>query len=146
MAKQVRGGGTTVKVAKKVSSEPQPEHADRYLVWRFGRLDHEGTFACGTLDPSHVANLEHELTQFQSEPIWSLRKKKWLKFVPASDMTAAGQGRLSEINDQEDGLWQLHLTRDKWRVWGYFDDPEFFFVWWDSGHAVATGKSHNRKA
>lgn len=61
-------------------------------------------------------------------------------------MTVDGRRRLAKINKQEDGLWQLHLKHKKWRVWGYFEDPEFFFLWWDSDHAVATGKSRKRKS
>jgi hypothetical protein len=93
-----------------------------------------------------VPGLERELVAFQDEPIWSLRKKNWLKFVPGEDMTHDGQRRLTEVNPQEEGLWQLHLGQNKWRVWGYFEEPEFFFLWWDSNHGAATGKSRRRSS
>jgi hypothetical protein len=74
------------------------------------------------------------------------RRKHWLKFVPIDEMTAEGRRRLAKVNEQEDGLWQLHLQRNKWRIWGYFEEPEFSFLWWDSDHGVAIGKSHRRRS
>ena len=145
MSKRIKGSTGSAKPKKRVIEEPATP-SDGHLVWRFGRLDHFGRFACQTLAGADVPALEQELVAFQSEPIWSLRRKHWLKFVPASDMTPDGQTGLSAINPQEDGLWQLHLHRYKWRIWGYFEDPEFFFLWWDSDHAVATGKSRNRRS
>jgi hypothetical protein len=114
------------------------------LVWRFGRMDLEGQFGCHLLRFDDVGELETELKTFQEEPIWALRKRKWLKFVGIDEMTADGRRRLEAVNKQEDGLWQLHLGRYKWRIWGYFEDPEFYFFWWDNSHAVATGKWRNR--
>lgn len=115
-------------------------------MWRFGRLDHQGKFGCHTLLSADVRELEDELKAFQDEPIWSLRERDWLKFVEIEDMTSDGRRRLTQISKQETGLWQLHLARHKWRVWGYFDEPEFFFLWWDSGHGVATGRSRTRRS
>lgn len=148
MAKRsVKGDTGPRKPKKRVTTPPEiAEPSLRYLVWRFGRLDHGGRFGCQQLVQVDAPRLERELVAFQSEPIWSLRRKRWLKFVPVADMTPDGQRRLAEVSEQEDGLWQLHLARDKWRVWGYFEDPEFFFLWWDNEHGVATGRSRSRRA
>jgi hypothetical protein len=135
------------KPAKRVTEQPgiaEPSH--RRLIWRFGRLDHDTAFGCQHLLSTDVRELEKELETFQEELISALRQKRWLKFVPVDDMTQAGQKALSAVNDKEEGLWQLHLLRYKWRIWGYFEDPEFFFVFWDCNHNIATGTSHRRKA
>jgi hypothetical protein len=116
------------------------------LVWRFGRLSHDGQFGCQTLALQDVPGLERELVTFQKMPIWELKMKGWLKFIGAEEMTAEGQQCFASLNSQDNGLWQLHLHRDKWRIWGYFETPEFFFLWWDSKHAVAVGRSRHRKA
>ncbi len=145
MKRQVKGKTGPTKPTKKVPKGPPSEPSDRYLVWRFGKMDWNGDFGCDKLGLVDAPELEQELAAFQAEPIWSLRKKNWLKFISVQDMTTEGRQRLAEVNQQEDGLWQLHLNRYKWRVWGYFEDPEFSFVWWDSDHGVATGKSRNRK-
>ena len=145
MSKRIKGSTGSAHPTKRVI-EPPPEHRDHHLVWRFGRLDHEGQFACQTLDSADVPDLEQELVRFQDEPIHSLRRKHWLKFVPIDEMTAEGRRRLAKVNQQEDGLWQLHLQRNKWRIWGYFEEPEFFFLWWDSDHGVAIGKSRRRRS
>lgn len=144
MSKRVKGNAGSARPTKHVVERPS-EPADRYLVWRFGRLDYDGKFACRTLVGNDVPELERELVAFQQEPIWSLRRKNWLKFVPADEMTQDGQRRLFQVSKQEDGLWQLHLQRHKWRVWGYFEDPEFFFLWWDGDHGVATGRCRKRR-
>ena len=145
MRTRVKGNTGRARPTKRVIDAPPSETPERYLVWRFGRLDHDGKFASLTLARSDVPDLERELVAFQDESIDALLKRRWLKFVPVSDMTRDGQQRFGEINKQEEGLWQLHLGRNKWRVWGYFERPEFFFLWWDSEHAVATGKSRNRR-
>jgi hypothetical protein len=148
VSRRVKGGTGRRKPKKRVTTSPEvAAPSDGFLVWRFGRLDHDGAFGCNTLAADDVKGLETELVAFQMQPIYALRAKKWLKFVPIGDMTLDGRKRLSQISDdQEDGLWQLHLGRWKWRVWGYFEDPEFFFLWWDSRHTVATGKSRNRQS
>ncbi len=60
-------------------------------------------------------------------------------------MTPKGQKALGEVSEQEEGLWQLHLGRNKWRIWGHYKEPEFFFLFWDPDHEIATGKSRHRK-
>jgi hypothetical protein len=145
--KRVRGGRASKYAKKKrVPTGPAAEPAEeRFLVWQFGKLDHSGPFCCSNLALPEVPVLEKELAEFQSEPIGSLRRKRWLKFIEVQDMAREAQGRLGEISQaQEDGLWQLHLAHDKWRVWGYFDTPHFTFLWWDGDHAVATGRSRHR--
>lgn len=118
-----------------------------YLVWRFGRLDHHTDFACLGLKESDVRELEEELAILQREKISELERKRWLKFIDRGDMTQAGQKALDKASHrQESGLWQLHLKRHKWRIWGYFDRPEFFFLFWDEDHAIATGKSRTRRS
>lgn len=148
MSRRVKGDTGRRKPKKRVTTSPEAAAppSNGFLVWRFGRLDHAGAFGCNTLAAGDVEGLEKELVAFQREPIYALRAKKWLKFVPIEDMTPDGRKRLFQISDnQGDGLWQLHLGRWKWRVWGYFEDPEFFFLWWDSAHTVATGRSRKRK-
>ena len=113
-------------------------------MWQFGQLDHEGEFGWHHLALEDVEELEQEVVAFQNDPIHELRRKGWLKFIRIEDMTAAAQKRLRTVNRQENGLWQLHLARYKWRIWGYFEDPRFSFLWWDRDHAVASGRSRQR--
>ncbi len=143
--KRVKARRSSHRAKKRATTDPEiAQPTNRHLVWRFGKLDHEGQFGWQTLALDQVQELEREIVDFQQAPIYELRKKNWLKFIGADEMTPAGRERLSELNDQENGLWQLHLARHKWRVWGYFEEPEFSFVWWDCEHAVATGRSRHR--
>ncbi|HEY4809898.1 MAG TPA: hypothetical protein VIH71_02455 [Solirubrobacteraceae bacterium] len=145
--KRVSGKDGKDKATKRVTERPGiTEPSDRHLVWRFGRLDHDTAFRCQNLLNTDVREVEKELETFQGELISALRQKRWLKFIPAGDMTQAGQRALWEVNDKEEGLWQLHLLRYKWRIWGYFEDPKFFFVFWDCNHDIATGNSRTRNA
>lgn len=145
--RNVKGSTGKARAAKRVTQPPPETPKYRYLVWRFGRLDHKTGFSCGTLLRTDVRELERELAILQKEPISSLVKKRWLKFIGANEMTPNGRQALAEAsNKQEEGLWQLHLKRYKWRIWGYFEEPEFFFLFWDAGHEIATGKSRHRKA
>jgi hypothetical protein len=143
--KRVKGNTGKSKATKKVTQSPSPPADQRYLIWRFGRLDYGGLFACRTLAPVDAPGLEQELVVFQQHPIYKLLEHNWLKFISTEEMTADGRKRLLEVNPQESGLWQLHLHRDKWRIWGYYEPPEFCFLWWDSTHGVATGRSRSRK-
>lgn len=147
MGKRIKGNTGKASAAKRITHEPETKSPDRhkYLVWRFGRLDHESEFGCQTLDGDDARELEKELAILQKESIASLHRKRWLKFIGRDEMTPKGRKALGVISKgQEEGLWQLHLKRYKWRIWGYFDDPEFFFLWWDSNHGVATGKWRRR--
>src|SRR6266542_2997081 len=132
MGKTVRGKTGKANPPKKVIEGPSPE-AEWYLIWRFGRLDLDSTckFSWQMLEACDVAELERELVKFQNWKISTLRRKGWLKFIGKESMKVEAQRRLAEINKLENGLWQLHLHRDKWRVWGYFEEPEFYFLWWD---------------
>jgi hypothetical protein len=143
--RNVKGSTGKARANKRVTKTPPVTPKYRYLVWRFGRLDHETSFSCGALLHTDVRELEKELAILQREPISTLLGKRWLKFIGASEMTPEGQKALAEVSKQENGLWQLHLKRYKWRVWGYFDEPEFSFLFWDAGHEIATGKSRHRK-
>jgi len=145
VSKRIKGSTGAARPPKRVIEAPR-ESGYRHLVWRFGRLDYEGQFACQTLDLADIPDLERELQAFQREPIHSLRQRHWLKYIPGDEMTSDGRKRLAEVSEQEDGLWQLDLQRNKWRIWGYFEDPEFYFLWWDGGHAVATGRSRRRRS
>lgn len=111
-----------------------------------GRLDKDGLFSWLKLEPGDVAQLENELVAFEERTLAELRRLRWLKLIPLDDMTVKGQSRLQEISDEKEGLWQLHLAYGKWRIWGYFEDPAFYIVWWDPNHDVCTGKSVKRKA
>jgi hypothetical protein len=114
---------------------------DGHIVWRFGRLDKEGEFGWQNLSEDCLVDLERELEEFQSRPLSVLRRElKWLKYIGSTEMAPAAQKRLSQIANKETGLWQLHLGHDRWRVWGYFEDPEYYFVWWDPDHLVCPGK------
>lgn len=144
--KHVTGKTGKTEAPKRVVKPAGAAPHDRCLVWRFGRLDHETQFGCQTLPKAHVKELEGELAVFQGQPIPTLLDKRWLKFIPADDMTPDGQKELAKVSTQEEGLWQLHLHRHKWRIYGYFADPEFFFLWWDGDHDVATGRSRTRKS
>jgi hypothetical protein len=145
MGKRVNDKSQIKTAPKRVEIEPDFSGKDRrFLVWRFGRLDHETEFGCQTLVSTDVKALEQELAVFQREPIWRLRRNEWLKFIPAKDMTRAGQEALQRINKQEEGLWQLHLHDERWRIYGYYEEPEYFFLWWDGGKKVATGRSRRR--
>ncbi len=125
---------------------PAPEPTKYgHLVWRFGRLDHATQFNCQQLLAADSAELETELEVFQDEPIYMLKRKRWLKFIPVAEMTAKGQKALGEVNEQEEGLWQLHLLRHRWRIWGYFEDPEFYFLFWDLATTSPPGESRRRR-
>ena len=108
MSKRIRGGTGPAKPKKRVTTAPAVVAPSAgYLIWRFGRLDHGGEFGCQTLLHADVKGLESELEAFQRDPIYSLQRKGWLKFVRAEDMTHAGRQRLANISKQENGLWQL---------------------------------------
>jgi hypothetical protein len=107
-------------------------------------LEHDGDFGWQKLTVGCADILEKEVCVFQETPIHELRSKKWLKFIPISDMKIPAQNRLRRISKQQDGLWQLHLHHDKWRIWGYYEEPNFAFLWWDPDHGVATGASRRR--
>lgn len=117
----------------------------QHLVWRFGRLDHETRFGCQTLQRDEAQEVEAELRTFQDATIADLRRKRWLKLITVADMTPDGKKALEQVAANEEGLWQLHLNRHKWRIWGFFEEPEFFFVFWDANHDMATGRSRQRK-
>jgi hypothetical protein len=145
--KRVKGNTGKATAAKQVTEPPDSAApSSKHLVWRFGRLDHETEFGCHTLLSTDVRALEKELEVFQEEPIWRLRALDWLKFIPIDEMTPAGQAALVRVNKQESGLWQLHLHSERWRIYGYFRDPEYYFLWWDGEKKVATGKSRKRNA
>jgi hypothetical protein len=147
VSKRIAGSTGKTKARKRVTGQPaSAAPSSRYLVWRFGRLDYGTTFNCQKLLRTDVQGLESELASFQRVTIAALERKRWLKFIPAEQMTPEGRRALAEVNPQEEGLWQLHLLRYRWRVWGYFENPEFFFLWWDGDHAVATGKWRKRKS
>lgn len=143
--KRVKGKTGKGRPERRVTEEAAPKD-ERHIVWRFGRLHHAVPFGCQTLVAERAQDLERELCHFQDEPIYSLRRKGWLKFVRKSDMTRKGQQAVASASPQEDGLWQLHLHRDKWRIWGFFEAPNFFFLFWDPDHEIATGKSRKRSS
>jgi hypothetical protein len=140
--KQKLRAGTIPKKRVPPSEEPPP---NRFIVWRMGQLDLEGTFSWLKLGAADVAQLERELVEFETKTLNELKHLRWLKLIPVSDMTPDGKRRFNEISAEPEGLWQLHLAYGKWRVWGHFEDPSFYIVWWDPNHAVCTGKSVNRK-
>jgi hypothetical protein len=144
---QGRGRTAPTRRARRVElSAPLPEPTNRYLNWRFGRLDHDGRFSCRTLarlTEEELKILERHLLTFQATPIWELEKEHVLKFIGTRDMTPAGRERLAVVSPQENGLWQLRVPHDKWRIWGYFENPDFTFLWWDGLHEVAVGRSRS---
>jgi hypothetical protein len=147
VGKRIKGkDGKAASGSKRVIVATEKEPPDRHLIWQFGRLDYATVFGCHRLRSEDAQELEHELTTFQGKLISTLRRKDWLKFVPIEDMTPDGRKALAQINKQESGLWQLHLHKYKWRVWGYFDHPKFYFLFWDAGHGIATGRSRRRSS
>lgn len=145
--KRVKGNTGKARPTKQIAEAPAVSlPSARHLVWRFGRLDHTTSFSCQTLLRADAEELERELAEFQDETIPALKSKRWLKYINRREMTPDGRSALAEVSQDEEGLWQLHLKRHKWRIWGYFDDPEFFFVFWDCDHNIATGKSRTRSS
>lgn len=109
-------------------------------------MDLDGDFSWLGLTSECVAELEQELATFERKSIDELRRLRWLKHIPVREMTVDAQRRLRAISAELEGLWQLHLSRHRWRVWGWFEDPMFYVVWWDPNHNVCTGNSRKRRA
>lgn len=120
----------------------------RHIVWRLGQLDLAGEFGWHKLEPEHVAQLERELMEFESRPLYELTGKlNWLKPIPAKDMTPRAQRQLvADGRDPDEDLWQLHLSYGKWRIYGYYSEPYFHISWWDPDHDACTGKSVKRRS
>lgn len=134
---------------KRVPADAGPPKPD-YLVWRLGRLNKEGAFSWLDLSPDAIAALETELVEFENRPLHELKNLRWLKFIEAEEFTPKGRRAFSEIADKRmggdtEGLWQLHLATSRWRIWGHFEDPMFYVVWWDPDHDACTGKSVKRR-
>lgn len=122
------------------------EESDRHLSWRFEGVDYGGTWGWLNLQSSDAKDLNAELVQFEREQIYVLKRRRWLKFIPMKDMRPGVEDRLREIGREDEGLWQLHLSRNKWRVWGFYEEPVFYILWWDSRHDVCTGRSRQRRS
>jgi hypothetical protein len=143
--KKVRDRKPKGKATKRVASAAVAEVKDeRYLGWRVAEVDFGGAWGWANMAPGDMERLRHELVEFEKEPIWSLKRKRWLKLIPVDDMKQGASDRLTEIDREDDGLWQLHLLHHKWRVWGFLEGATFFFLWWDPDHTVATGACRNR--
>lgn len=139
--------GTVPK--KRVPDDAGPPKPD-YIVWRMGRLIKAGDFSWLDLDTGLIAALESELVEFETRPLHELKQLKWLKFIESDEFTPKGQKAFDRISDKRmggdtEGLWQLHLATGRWRIWGHFEDPMFFMVWWDPEHEACTGKSVSRR-
>lgn len=108
-------------------------------------MDFEGTWGWAKLVSVDCERLHQELQAFEDETLAFLKQRRWLKLIPPQDMTQGAVRRLRELGrDDPEGLWQLHLAHDKWRVWGFLEEPLFYVLWWDPDHSVATGKSRSR--
>lgn len=145
MPKRVKGrkDRPTKRVLKPVERVAPPDR-DR-LTWRLAQIDFDGEWGWANLASGDCQRLHQEMDAFESEKLATLRQKKWVKVIPPKDMVNAARKRLREIGrDDPEGLWQLHLGHNKWRVWGFLEGSTFYVLWWDPDHSVATGKSRTR--
>jgi hypothetical protein len=137
------------KAAKRVpSAKPPDPSGELFIGWRFEQIDFESEWGWRTMSPACTERLRQELVTFEKEPLRTLKDKRWVKFIPIREMVYGAKDRLEEIGRDDEGLWQLHLGYDKWRVWGFLDEGSgaFYFLWWDPDHGVATGKCRNRQS
>ncbi len=93
VSKRVNDRSQATGTAKRVTDEPGiGAPSSLHLVWRFGRLAHTGQFAWQKLLRMDAEAMEAELALFQQEPIALPQRKRWLRFIPSTDITPDGQG------------------------------------------------------
>jgi hypothetical protein len=148
VAKRVKGRRGR-RPPKRVLKPAEPEVPAKpvRLTWGLAQVDFDGEWGWRKLVGEDCERLHREMDAFESEQLVTLRKKRWVKLIPPKDMVNDAQKRLKEIGrDDPEGLWQLHLAHNKWRVWGFLEDSTFYVLWWDPDHSVATGKSRTRSS
>ncbi len=146
--KKVKRKAPKKRASKRVlhAAASEPGDGERHIAWRMGQIDFTSEWGWQNLDPADAEELKQELVVFEREPLRTLKDKRWVKFIPTKDMEHRAAERLHELERDEEGLWQLHLSRHKWRVWGFLEDASFHIFWWDPEHNVCTGHSRTRRS
>ena len=132
-----------VRKRPTVAVDPDAQR-DRALAWRFARVDLAGSWWWGELASEHVAELQQQLADLETQTVHALTNSDELKPIAVTDIAREAQQRLRDIEQEDvDELWELRL-RDRRRVWGIVQGSFFYLLWWDPSHTVCTGKDRAR--
>lgn len=129
--------GATFKVPQAPSSPALGKVGKDKIVWRFSKMDFEGTWSWATITKEKLVEVHSKLCQVE-ELTWAEATigGKPVKNIKVATICKEAQKRLqdSKLNDVDD-VWEIHIS-GKCRIWGLRVDPAFHLLWWDPEHTV----------
>jgi hypothetical protein len=133
--------GASLAVVQAPSSSVLSKVGKEKIVWRFAKMDLDGTWSWTTITQAGLVDAHSKLRQIE-ELTWAEAcvGGKPVKRIPVANICKDAQKRLQDLklNDVDD-VWELHLT-GLCRIWGLRVDPVFMLVWWDPDHTVCPSK------
>jgi hypothetical protein len=139
-AKHVPGSTLSPDSGKQaVSSPPEP---DKFLRFRFGRLDHDKWALC-KIDKQHHKRLLDRLAYFEQMTVAQAKSNEVLADYDMSECrNQAAKRRLASRYESLDALSRLTVDPSgKLRLLGIREDNEFHIVWWDPNHEIWPDKN-----
>ncbi|MBO0881529.1 MAG: hypothetical protein J2P17_14555 [Mycobacterium sp.] len=139
-SKVVSESSLTPRAEKRaVSSPPGP---DKFIRFRFGRLDH-GKWALCKIDRQHHKRLLERLAYFEQMTVAQAKSNDVLADYDMSECTnQSAKRRLSSRYSGQDSLSRLTVDpHGKLRLLGIREDHEFHIVWWDPNHEIWPDKN-----
>lgn len=131
-------GATAPPSRKNVPRRLDGDHhgTDR-VSWRYSLIDWEGIWGWDKIQQDHMRIArylkDHEGTAVPD--IYHLRGGGSHPIDP-SEISRQAQQRLTDLKlDDVDSLFSFRFSGVE-RLWGYFAESCFYFIWWDPRHEV----------
>lgn len=121
------------------------EPGRRRLVWRFGEIDDEGSWALSRIGRERLKVLLGHLRSFESMTVNEVfaPNSEHGKRYRVEDLPKAASDRLVEIGrDDETEIARLRCG-GKPRLYGFLRENVFHVLWWDPQHAVWPTRKRN---
>jgi hypothetical protein len=142
-ARDLRKAAKKAKTSVRPTSEkrpipgpPVPDDQDALIMFRLGRLDHEGPWSWAEVSSDHIKLVAATCGGFETLRRGEFMNRPGNKPIPMENLCQEARGRLVELElDLFDDLWELRLGGEE-RIWGLLDGHVFYLVWWDPEHQV----------